>query len=140
MLFQPAQVLEIAGIGKDTLRHWKKFIGPISGVDGRRHQYTLTELVGICTIARAIQDLGLQISQFSNYADGLFQDLAPQLPPEGVPQVLCIVPNAMFFANASELPDADAIAYIKILPIIQAVFSSLHHGAPLSGPQLELPF
>jgi hypothetical protein len=140
MLFQPAQVLEIAGISKDTLRHWKKFIGPIAGVDGRRHQYTLTELVGICMIARAIQDLGLQISQFSGYADMLFLDLTLQLPPSGVPRVLCIVPNGMFFANAAELPDADAVAYIKILPIIDSVFSTLDPKTRLAAPQLELPF
>jgi hypothetical protein len=140
MLFQPAQVLEIAGIGKDTLRHWKKFIQPISGVDGRRRQYTLIEPVGTCMIARAIQDLGIQISRFSDHADGLFQDLTSQIPPNGVPRVLCIVPNGMFFANAGELPDADVLAYIKILPIIESVFSILHPERPLSAPQLELPF
>ena len=140
MLFQPAQVLEIAGISKDTLRHWKKFIGPISGVDGRRHHYTLTELVGICMIARAIQDLGLQISQFSNHAEKLFQGLASQLPPNGVPQVLCIVPNGMFFAQAGEVPAADSLAYIKIYPIIASISLTLHTEVTLSPSQLELPF
>jgi hypothetical protein len=140
MLFQPAQVLEIAGIGKDTLRHWKKFIHPIATIDGRRRLYTLTELVGVCMIAKAIQDLGLQISQFSGHADALFQDLATQLPPDGVPLVLCVVPNAMFFAQPTELPDRDAIAYVKILPIIEAVFSNVLYETPSFAPQLELPF
>jgi len=140
MLFQPAQVLEIAGISKDTLRHWKRFIGPISGVDGRRRQYTLTDLVGICMIARAIQDLGLQISQFSDHADELFHELTSQLPPSGVPRVLCVVPNGMFFVDAGELPDADVLAYIKISPVIDSILSILRSETPMSPPQFELPF
>ena len=141
MRFQTAQVLEIADISKDTLRHWKRFIPPISDIDGRRRQYTLAELVGICLIAKATQALGFQISQFSQHADALFEKLLTQLPPEGVPQVLCIVPGAIFFGEESVLPDADAIAYIKIRPILDHVASALRHEAPPPPKlQLSLPF
>jgi hypothetical protein len=140
MRFQTAQVLEIARIGKDTLRTWKRCIRPISHIDGRRRQYTLAEVAGICMISRATQGLGLPISQFSEHATDLFKQLQAQLPPAGTPLVLCIVPRKMFFIDESALVRGDAVVFIRIRPILEQLFLTLQQDTSPPAAQLDLPF
>ena len=39
MRLETAQVLELLGLTKETLRHWKKVLAPLNGRDGRSDGY-----------------------------------------------------------------------------------------------------
>ena len=140
MRFQKAQVLEIAKIGKDTLRTWKKCIAPLSEIDARGRRFTLAELMGICLLAKASQGLGIPISRFKQHAQALFESLESQIPPAGIPQVLCIIPDTMFFAPETALPAPDAVVYIKVASIFYDITLVVHSIAPPTPVQLKLPF
>jgi hypothetical protein len=139
MRFQTAQVLQIAQLTKDTLRTWKKVIRPIAEVDGRRRQFTMGELVGLCMLARATHGLGLPISLFARDAEELFRQLQKQIPPAGSPLVLCITPKALSFSQTPDFENESIIALIKIAPILEEVFAKLRGESP-TGAQLDLPF
>jgi hypothetical protein len=138
MRFQTSQVLEIAGITKDTLRTWKRSIGPISKIDGRSGQFTLSELVGICMLSDAIQGLGIPVSTFSKYADTLFRELQHQLSPGGTPQTLYVLPTHVAFSL--NVPDEGIAAYVKIAPILRRILSAIQHEDFAIDAQLDLPF
>jgi DNA-binding transcriptional MerR regulator len=139
MLFDTAQVLEISGLSKDTLRVWKQTIPPLSRIDGRKHKYELEQVIGLRLLAQTTQGLGVPISRFTHYAEMLFDQLRYQVPPTGTPLVLCISPTTIFFARSEQLPSIDVGAFIRVGPVVADVLSAVQTGTVRSRAQLELP-
>src|SRR3954470_23353672 len=108
MRFETAQVLEIAGVTKDTLRHWKKVLTPISQFDGRSAKYSLGDLVAICVIARATQDLGVTISQIAKSADWLFAEAGNRVLTEHHQAIVYLMPDGRGIWSTSFPPDVEA--------------------------------
>jgi DNA-binding transcriptional MerR regulator len=136
MRFETAQVLEIAGISKDTLRHWKKVLQPISRYDGRSAKYSLAELLAICVIARATQDLGVTISQITKSADWLFAEAGNRMLPEHHQAVVYLLPDGGGIWSTGLPIEIDAAIIIRIGPILDKIRSAPDQAQA----QLALPF
>jgi DNA-binding transcriptional MerR regulator len=139
MRFETAQVLEIAGISKDTLRHWKKVLVPISRLDGRSVRYSLPELVAICVIARATQELGVTISQIAKSADWLFAEANDRLPTDHDGDIIYLLPDGTGVWSPSLLGDIDAAIKIRIGPILEKIRLAPQQATQAKA-QLVLPF
>jgi DNA-binding transcriptional MerR regulator len=139
MRFETAQVLEIAGVSKDTLRHWKKILAPIGSVDGRSARYSLSELVSICVIARASQELGVAISQVAKSADWLFAAAEDHLAAERRGDIVYLLPDGTGLWSSNTQPIFDAAITIRIGPILDRIRLAPHEGTD-SKAQLALPF
>lgn len=135
MRFETAQVLEIAGVTKDTLRHWRKLLPPIKRFDGRSTKYSLPDLVAICVIARATQELGVTISQIAKSADWLFAEAENRVLAEHYHAIVYLMPDGKGIWATSLLTDLDAAIVIRIGPILDRIKS-----APDTQAQLALPF
>jgi hypothetical protein len=139
MRFETAQVLEIASVSKDTLRHWKKILAPISGMDGRAARYSLSELVSVCVIACATQELGVAISQVAKSADWLFAAAESQLLAEYEGGIVYLLPDGTGLWSTDPLPDIDAAIAIRIDPILKRIRLAPQQITDAKA-QLILPF
>ena len=141
MRFETAQVLEIAGVSKDTLRHWKKVLAPISRIDGRSARYSLSELVSICVIARATQELGVAISQIAKSAEWLFAAAEDHLPVgQHERGIVYLLPDGSGLWSTNPLPNLDAAIAIRIAPILERILFAPQQGTIDAKAQLILPF
>lgn len=139
MRFETAQILEITGIGKETLRHWKRVLTPIEKRDGRSHRYGYSELVSLCVIAQAVLKLAIPIGRFTEDAPWLFDEIEIQTKPGGNPKVLYIMGDGMLFGHENELPDAETISLIRVKSVIERVNSKILEVEDPPATQLDLP-
>jgi DNA-binding transcriptional MerR regulator len=139
MQFETAQVLEIAGISKDTLRHWKKILPPIKKLDGRSTRYSLAELVVICVIARATQDLGVTISQIAKSADWLFAEADRHFSAEHNGSIIYLLPDGAAVWSTCVKTNIDAAIIIQIDPILERIRLAPQRMEQMRA-QLALPF
>lgn len=138
MLFETAQVLEIAGIGKDTLRHWRDKLPPLKEVDGRSRRYTLAELVAICVIACTTQKLGMNISHLRESADWLFTEVADRLSSTAEDGIVCFHSDGTA-TWADVIPtEVDCITAVRVRPILERIRRAPHES--IKKRQLTLPF
>lgn len=140
MRFDTSQVLALAGITKETLRHWKRVLPPIYGRDGRSDGYTFQEVLALSIIARAVQDLAVPISRFTPTAEGLFAEIAAQIQPTGKPLVLCITRSDMIFTAPDQLPNVETIAIVRVEPIANKLRRAVSEEPIETEAQLDLPF
>lgn len=140
MRFETAQILEVTGIGKETLRHWKRVLTPIQNRDGRSQRYGYPELVSLCVIAQAVQALAIPIGRFANDAPWLFDAIEAQTKPGGSPMVLYIMREGMEFGHEHELPDAETISLIRVKSVIERIKSKILDVEESPAAQLDLPF
>ena len=140
MRYDTTQALTLVGLGKETLRHWKRVLPPISGRDGRSDGYTFQEVLALSVVARAVQDLAVPISRFTPIAEQLFREIAAQIPPTGKPLILCITRTDMVFASHDELPIAEAMAIVRVEPIANRLRRAISQEPVETEAQLDLPF
>jgi DNA-binding transcriptional MerR regulator len=140
--FQTYQVLEIVGIGKDTLRTWKEYLPPIKDIDGRIGRYSLGQLLALFVIARASHDIGVPISRFATHADLVFESMEQQALPNASPIVLVVAKHTMFFVDESTVSfDEPAAAFVSVRWAKLAINDALNAVAPPPPEtQLELQF
>jgi hypothetical protein len=140
MRFDTAQVLSLADITSETLRHWKRVLPPIYGRDGRSEGYTFQEVAALALIARAVHDLAVPISRFTSAAEDLFGRVAA-LTHEGADEIiLCVTGTEVIFAAPDRLPDADSMAIVRVNPILAALRRSVSADPQRVEAQLDLPF
>lgn len=136
---ETAQVLELANLTKDTLRHWKRVLSPIRDRDGRSARYTLHEVAALAVIARAVHDLSVPISRFTEHAEGVFAEIETLMASGEKPKVLCVTPEDVLFTLPNSLPDAETMAIVRIEPVLRKLSEQIS-GAPASPlHQLMLP-
>lgn len=123
-----AQALYLAGISKETLRHWKKVLPPLRDRDGRSRQYTLAEVAAMKVIAEADRQLGLPVSAFAGQASTLFEQIGNFLALDGPPMAVCLTRNELTFAPAQDLPKAEVVAIIQLRPLLQRLYHDLNAG------------
>jgi hypothetical protein len=139
MRLETAQVLELLGLTKETLRHWKKVIAPLSGRDGRSAGYTFDEVTALALIASAVRDLQVPISRFSPVAHRLFQGVADHVEDANTTTVLCITQGDVALYPIDKLPGDACLALVRLAPVIRRLRLSLT-PEPRSDPQLSLDF
>ncbi|NNM74196.1 hypothetical protein [Enterovirga aerilata] len=139
MRFETAQVLELAGISKETLRHWKGILAPISDHDGRSHRYTYPELVSLCVISQAVQKLGLPVSRFGETATWLFAEIEARTKPANLPMALLIVGSEMEFGDDRDLPEVETITVVRVDRVMERLRATVLDPGPQIA-QLDLPF
>ena len=140
MRYDTCQVLTLAGITKETLRHWKRVLPPIYGRDGRSDGYTFQEVVALAIIARVVQDLAVPISRFTSTAERLFGDIAAQIHPSGKTLVLCITRDDMVFTAHDQLPNVETMAIVRVEPIANKLRWAVSEEPIDTEAQLDLPF
>ena len=136
MRFETAQVLEVAGISKDTLRHWKKALPPIAHLDGRSAKYSLAELIGVCVVARAVEGLGVTVSHMAKCSQWLFSEVAVRCAH--CSGVLYLLPDGSGIWLEADRAHFEAAIVIKIDPIVEHIRRSLAQGS-VPDIQLSLP-
>lgn len=139
MQFETAEVLAIADIGKDTLRHWKKVLPRLRRFDGRSTRYSLADLIVICIISRATRELGVAISQFAKCSDGLFEEAANRLRPGRLGGVVTLLPDNSAIWTDEIVGDFELATIIRIDPIIERI-KIAPQGDYQPEVQLDLPF
>ena len=142
MRFETNQVLEIVGIGKDTLRTWKRHLEPIKDIDGRVGRYTLGQVLALFVIARASQDIGVPISRFEPYSHLIFEAMEQQTTPDSRDEVLVVVKDTMFFVDEASMSlENTAAAFVSVRRSRLAVLGTLNSDTSrASETQLELQF
>lgn len=140
MRYQTRQVLDLAEIKSDTLRHWKKNLPPIADVDGRSGQYTPSQLVCICAIASAVTGLGVPISRFSAEAEHIFDSIDRYTTDRQRDVSLVISASKISFIKDNEKVDADSYALIRLNPIWDRLQNALLSADPEDISQATLPF
>ncbi|MEQ1613260.1 MAG: hypothetical protein ABL904_10945 [Hyphomicrobiaceae bacterium] len=139
MRLETAQVLELLGLTKETLRHWKKVISPLAGRDGRSAGYTFDEVTALALIASAVRDLQVPISRFSPVAHRLFQGIADHVEDANTTTVLCITHGDVALYPIDKLPGDACLALVRLAPVVRRLRLSLT-PEPRSDPQLSLDF
>ncbi len=141
MRFDTRQILELADISREMLRHWKKALPPLFGRDGRSDRYSYSELVAICVIAQAVTKLTIPVSRFTENAERLFEDIDRQLRPGGVLLVLCILPDQLIFVTEKELLNLEVGSFIRLDVVVDRLNARAfsEDGQPKQA-QLDLPF
>lgn len=139
MRLETAQVLDLLGLTKETLRHWKKVLAPLSGRDGRSNGYTFDEVVALALIASATTNLQVPISRFSQVAYRLFQDVADHVDDTDTTTVLCITQGDVALYPIDKLPGDACLAFVRLAPTIRRLHQRLT-PEPRVDPQLSLDF
>jgi hypothetical protein len=140
MRYQTRQVLELADITGDTLRHWKKQLPPISTVDGRSGQYTPSQLVCICAIASAVSGLGVPISRFSVEAEFVFDTVERYTTDRRRNLSLMVSPTRISFINDDDHVEEETYAVVRLNPIWDRLQNALLEADPEDVSQAALPF
>jgi hypothetical protein len=141
MRFDTAQALKLAGITKETLRHWKRVLPPIYGRDGRSEGYAFHEVVALAVLARAVGELQVPISRFTSKAVQLFSELNAQIQLNDESLILCITRQDIVLVVFDRLPEGEAaMAIVRVAPVLQEIRRAIG-AAPLPiNAQLDLPF
>lgn len=141
MRYRHSQVLQLAGISKDAIRHWKLHLGPLRHKDGRSQTYTFSEIVAIAAIADAVKVFGLSVERLAPMADRLFALVAKATEPDRSPGNLLVGPENV--AWEAEIPQttANCILILPLGPIIVRIRNRITMiDTPDAPPtQYELP-
>jgi hypothetical protein len=76
MDFTPEQARTLAGVSRETLRHWRRAVPYLSGKAGKAARFTLTDVVGLAVIQEVVEKLGIQIASVGHSVDVMFGLLA----------------------------------------------------------------
>jgi hypothetical protein len=139
MRLETAQVLELLGISKETLRHWKKVLPPLEGRDGRSAGYTFDEVIALALMAAAVRELQVPISRFSPVAHRIFQDVCAHVEDAQTTTVLCVTLGDVALYPIDKLPTDATLMLVRLAPTIRKLRQKL---APetLSDSQMSLDF
>jgi DNA-binding transcriptional MerR regulator len=139
MQFETAQVLEITGVSKDTLRHWKRVIPQLRHLDGRSATYSVSELLSVLVITRLTRDLGVTISQVAKSSEWLFKETERRLQAGAPSGVIHLLPDGHAIWLDEVATDVDAAIVLSIAPVLEQVnlLSGAHHDR---AGQLAFPF
>jgi len=140
MRYQTRQVLDLADITGDTLRHWKKQLPPIAKVDGRSLQYTPSQLVCICAIASAVSGLGIPISRFSAEAETLFDTIERYTTERRQNLSLLVTPSKITFVRDADQIEEATCVLVRLDPIWERIQNALLEADPQDVTQTALPF
>lgn len=86
MQFTPEQAREMAELGPETLRHWRKAVPYLSAKKGKAARFTFAEIVGLAVLRHASGCFGIQVSFVSVAIDEMFVALCryPTLNDNGL--------------------------------------------------------
>lgn len=141
MRFDTSQILDLAGISKEMLRHWKRALPPLFGRDGRSDRYSYAELVALCAIAQAVTKLTIPVSRFTDNAVWLFEEIERQLKPGGALLILCILPDRLTFLTERELANVEAGSFIRLDVVVDRLSTrAFSEEEQPQEAQLDLPF
>jgi DNA-binding transcriptional MerR regulator len=140
MQFQTKQVLEISGVPKDTLRHWKKLLPPLAHKDGRSQMYTISELLGICLFAKLCIEVGLPVSKLSAQAKSLFQELSESAARNELPTALCVAKDEVSFMWKKDTTTMDTYVFVAVRPILDSIVASIQREPSTEPIQLTFSF
>jgi hypothetical protein len=138
VFFKRAQILELLGITPDTLRHWKKALPPIAEKDGRADDYTYSELVSLGIVARAVQQVGVQVSLFTPVAKELFVTVAKLLESDFTGVTLYVDARSVGLIDSRDLPDAEAMVLVRLQPVVDDLRSRIGKFSAADEPQFAL--
>lgn len=120
MHFETAQVIDLVGITKEALRHWKTVLPPISGRDGRSGGYTFAEVLALALIAEAHRELDVPVSRFRDVAHRFFAEVFPVASHAKANDVVVSITRGDIGVHSLvDLPPASAMALLRIDPILQ---------------------
>ena len=137
MRLETAQVLELLGLSKETLRHWKKVLPPVEGRDGRSAGYTFNEVIALALIASAVRDLQVPISRFSPVAYRIFQEIGSHVEDANTTTVLCVTLGDVALYPIDMLPSDPTLMLVRLAPTIRRLRQRLA-PEPASDRQLSL--
>ncbi len=138
MRFEAAEVLDLVGISKEMLRHWKKALPPIFGRDARSSRYSFEEVVALAVIARAVRDFAVPVSHFTYIAEKMFNEVGRHLQPPHVAQIVCITRNDVLFAPLDSVPDHDCMVIVHLERLLVEIRANIEARGSQEA-QLDLP-
>jgi hypothetical protein len=129
MRLETAQVIDLLGISKEALRHWKTVLAPIAGRDGRSGGYGFSEVLALALIAEANRELDVPVSRFKDVAHRFFTEMIEVASlAQARDIVVCITRGDLGVHSLSELPPASALAVVRVDPILQRLRKRLSGG------------
>lgn len=78
MKFTPAQTQALVGVSTETLRYWKKHLGPIAERRGHAPCYSRAEVLALLVVRHLVRNFSIDISALGKHADQLFAACAMQ--------------------------------------------------------------
>lgn len=138
MRYQTAQILELLGITKEALRHWKRVLGPITGRDGRSEGYDFEEVVALAVIAEANRELSVPISRFASVAHRLFEDIGHHVVSGRADVVVCISRGDVALHPIDGLPTEPTLAIVRLEPVVRRLRARLFSAEPDAQLALDL--
>ena len=124
MQFTPEQARVLAGVSRETLRHWKKAVPYLCAKSGKAARFTLVDVIGLAVTQELVEKLGLQIASVGKGVDVMFS-LFAQASPESLD--LCNVVISTARASLQEvscdlrLKSNEPIVVVPLAPIVSAI-------------------
>ncbi len=69
----PAQVVGLAQVSPETLRHWRKVLAPLKGYSGRGPCFLPGDALALAIVRNLVKDMGIQVGTLSRLAPRLFE-------------------------------------------------------------------
>jgi hypothetical protein len=142
MRYRHSQVLELAGVSKDTIRYWKLHLAPLQRKDGRSQHYTFAEILAIAAIADAVSVFNVGVERLAPIADRIFELAAKAIELGREPGVLCLKAASVEWRPQ---PPHVVDACTLILPLeplirrLRARIANSAHNVPPAQYELPLP-
>jgi hypothetical protein len=129
MNYTHAQILTLTGMTIDRLRHWRKEIPGLNGRAGRKGTLMFEEVTLLAVLSRATDELGLSVALIASHYEDLlaaFRENAAVGQPNAV---LWLAVDSARIGYISMPPDGDAVAMIRIAPIIARLVEEVRRPA-----------
>lgn len=121
MQFNTGQMLELTGISREQLRHWRKVLPTLKGRDGRADLYSFDEILALGTIAVLTDSLGISISRLSRTAQDIFAMFSDV---DDRPALLHFTPDGRVVTTITD-STCEAYATVMVSAVYQRIKSQL---------------
>lgn len=74
MLFAPAQVMQWLEISEETLRHWRKRLAPIRGLNGYAPCFTHGDVLALAIVKCLVKEFDVRVGALEVIACSLFEE------------------------------------------------------------------
>lgn len=136
MKFKTGQAIELAGISTDAFRHWKTVLAPLRSHDGRRATLTLSDVVALAVIDRAVHKMDVPVSRLGEWAPAIFDGVDAYIKAPKRPHLMFVGQMEVTFGPPTDLPECDVFVAVRVDQITDAITKRLTEG-PASS-QLDL--
>ena len=140
--FTPGQLRGLAGLSKETFRHWKRVLPALS--TGRKHApcFSAGDVLATTVLHRITESCGARIGHLRGVASGIF-DICNRTPWDVLAKRILVVDlsvdRCMTVAESKDIPVYDAVVICSLESRIKVLESRLLRSSPSSVHEPPAP-